>query len=198
MNFSNSDFEPLNLNKGDILDLTKAAPSLKKVILGAGWDVNNYGSNEFDLDISAFCLHNGKVVDVPNDVVYFKNMAVTGVILEGDNRTGQGDGDDERIRVNLDEIPAGVTEIIFNVNIYDCQPRQQTFGMIDNSYIRLLDAENDEKELCRFELKKEASNATAIIFAKLFRTRDGWSFEALGEPLVVKDLNQVLYRYYNH
>lgn len=188
---------PLNLNKGDILDLTKKVPSLKNIIVGCGWSVNTSGQDNYDLDISAFLLNaNHRVVNATTQVVYFNQMRQQGIFLEGDNLTGSGDGDDERIHVALEEIPSDIEEIIFNVNIYDARRKKQTFGMIRNSYIRLLNEDNDEKELCKYQLKESASNSTALTFAKLFRTPDGgWSFEAIGEPLVVEDLNQLLLRY---
>lgn len=193
---TNSGPAPLNLNKGDILDLTKKAPSLKNCILGCGWDVNVAGADNFDLDISAFMLDkNRRVVNPATDVVFFNAMQQRGVYLEGDNLTGSGDGDDERIHVSLDDIPANVNEIVFNVNIFEAARKRQTFGMVQNSYIRLLDADDGERELCRYELKQNASNATAVTFAKLFRTNGGWSFEAIGDSMVVADLNQLLMRY---
>lgn len=188
----------LDLSKGDILDLTKVAPSLKNVIVGAGWDVNESGHESFDLDISAFLLDSNDRITrekVKERVVYFKIDSQTGIYLEGDNLTGEGEGDDERIDVYLDKISPDIKKIIFNVNIYDAEKKRQTFGMVKNSYIRLIDADNDEKELARFNLKDDASNATAVTFASLFRTENGWSFKALGEPLLVKDLNELLLRY---
>ena len=194
---TNNNMAPLNLSKGDILDLTKEAPSLKHVILGAGWDVNVAGGDNFDLDISAFLLDaNHRVTNPSTQVVYFRQMNQTGIYLEGDNLTGAGEGDDERINIDLDMIPTNIHEIVFNVNIYEAMKKRQTFGMIQNSYIRLLDKDNNERELCRFELKKMAANATAVIFAKLARTPSGgWTFEAIGDSLVVQDLNQLLIRY---
>lgn len=187
----------LNLNKGDILDLTKASPSLKHVIVGCGWDVNVSGQDNFDLDISAFmCDKNMKVVNPPRDhVVFFNALRQRGIYSEGDNLTGSGDGDDERIHVNLDEIEPQVEAIVFNVNIYDAIPKRQTFGMIKNSYIRIMDADDNERELARFNLRTDASSSTAVTFAKLFRKNGGWSFEAIGQTLVVEDLNKLLLRY---
>ena len=189
---------PLNLNKGDILDLTKMAPSLKNVIVGCGWDVNDTGGDNYDLDISAFLLDkNGKVRNPAIHVVFFNAPSQQGIFSEGDNLTGSGDDgeDDERIHVNLDEIASDVDSIVFQVNIYNAMEKRQTFGMVKNSYIRLLDSDNNDKELARFALKEDAASSTAVTFAKLFRTRNGWSFEAIGQTLVVKDLNQLLLRY---
>lgn len=202
MNFNNQSqnnnaVSPLNLTKGDILDLTKDTPSLKNVILGAGWDVNIAGGDNFDLDISAFLLDSSqRVRDYTKHVVYFRQLQQQGIYLEGDNQTGAGDGDDERIHVNLDEISPEITEILFNVNIYDATRKRQTFGMVRNSYVRLLDADDNERELCKFSLKDNASTSTAVEFAKLTRNpRGGWSFEAVGNSLTVADLNQLLLRY---
>lgn len=191
-----SDTNPLNLNKGDILDLSKTAPSLHKIIVGCGWDVNESGNENFDLDISAFMLNeNMKVQNPRTDVVYFNAMNQIGIYLEGDNLTGSGDGDDERIHVDLDAVPANIKAIVFNVNIFDAAKKRQTFGMVRNSYIRLLDEDENEKELAKFELRENAGSSTAVTFAKLFRTNNGWSFEALGQALVVEDLNKLLLRY---
>lgn len=187
---------PLNLTKGDILDLTKASPSLKNVIVGCGWDANTTTSDDFDLDVSAFLLNeNNRVSNYQTDVVYFRTPNQQGIYSEGDNMTGNGDGDDERIHVDLEQINSNVKSIVFVVNIYDCVKRRQTFGQVKNSYIRLLDAENNEKELCRFELKDNAGTATALIFAKLIRSNNGWSFEATGEALNAADLNQILMKF---
>ena len=188
----------LNLSKGDVLDLTKAAPSLKNIIVGAGWDANDFGKDSYDLDISAFLLDKDRRVTtakVPERVIFFNMLHQQGITLEGDNPTGAGDGDDERIDVNLNDIAPDINEIIFNVNIYNAKKKNQTFGMVRNSYIRLLDADNNEKELARFDLKDDASTATAVTFARLFRTSNGWSFEALGDTYNVADLNELLSRY---
>lgn len=196
---SNATYENvLNLSKGDVLDLTKAAPSLKNIIVGAGWDVNDFGKDSYDLDISAFLLDKDRRVTTAKAserVVFFNMLHQQGITLEGDNLTGAGDGDDERIDVSLDDIAPDINEIIFNVNIYDAKKKNQTFGMVRNSYIRLLDADNNEKELARFDLKDDASTATAVTFARLFRTSNGWSFEAIGDTYNVADLNELLSRY---
>lgn len=196
---SNATYENvLNLSKGDVLDLTKAAPSLKNIIVGAGWDVNDFGKDSYDLDISAFLLDKDRRVTTAKAserVVFFNMLHQQGIALEGDNLTGAGDGDDERIDVSLDDIAPDINEIIFNVNIYDAKKKNQTFGMVRNSYIRLLDADNNEKELARFDLKDDASTATAVTFARLFRTSNGWSFEAIGDTYNVADLNELLSRY---
>ena len=159
----------LNLKKNDILNLAKKNPGLKKVILGAGWDVAS-GGQDFDLDIAAFLLNaNGKVQNIPDDVIFFNNMQGQGIYLEGDNRTGAGEGDDERIRIDLESIPAHVQKIVFVVTIHEAQAKRQTFGMVENSYVRLLDEENNEREICRFNLKENGSTVTSVIFSELYK-----------------------------
>lgn len=184
----------LNLTKGSILDLTKAAPSLRNCVLAAGWDVAETGAN-FDLDISAFLLNaQGRVANVATDVVFFNQMQQAGIRLEGDNLTGAGEGDDERIDIALDHLAPGVERIVFLVTIFEAENRKQTFGMVNNSYVRLLDADNGEKELCRFELKENASTNTAIVFAEIYKENSSWKFRAIGEGCI-GDLNVLLSRY---
>lgn len=195
--FSNkvNDVQPvLDLKKNDILDLTKAAPSLKNVIVGAGWDVAEIGPS-FDLDISAFLLdERNRVRNPAEDVVFFNQMQQKGIRLEGDNLTGEGEGDDERIDVALDQVAPYVHKIVFLVTIFEAHIKHQTFGMVNNSYIRLLDADNNEKELCRFSLKENASTATAIVFAELYREHHNWKFKAIGDGKI-GDLNTLLAAY---
>ena len=184
----------LNLQKNQILDLTKKNPGLEKVILGAGWDIAKNGY-DFDLDIAAFLLNsNGKVQNIPQDVIFFNNMEAPGIVLEGDNRTGAGDGDDERLLIDLQAIDSNIAKIAFVVTIHNAQAKRQTFGMIDNSYVRLLDAENNEKELCRFNLKEDGSTSTSVIFAELYKAGSEWEFKAVGEGRIA-DLNGILALY---
>lgn len=191
---NNNQSGALNLKKNDILNLTKKEPGLEKVVLGAGWDISLNGST-FDLDISAFLLgQNGKVNNVNEDVIYFNNMNSQGIKLCGDNRTGVGEGDDERIEIDLRQIKQSVSKIIFVVTIFEAREKRQTFGMIDNSYIRLLDEKNGEKEICRFNLKENGSTATAVVFAELFKENNEWHFKALGDGKIA-DLNGILSLY---
>lgn len=184
----------LNLKKNDVLNLTKKNPGLTDVILGAGWDVANNGF-DFDLDIAAFLLNeNGKVAHIPEDVIFFNNMKGQGIELLGDNRTGAGEGDDERIKMNLSQIRSDIQKIIFVVTIHEAQNRRQTFGMVENSFIRLLDAKNNEKEVCKFNLKENGSTATSVVFAEIYREGMEWQFKAIGEGRIA-DLNGILSLY---
>lgn len=191
---SNNDSMPvLNLQKNDILDLTKKNPGLKKVILGAGWDISRNGA-DFDLDIAAFLLDSNNKFNTVSNVIFFNNPNGQGITLGGDNRTGAGDGDDERILIDLQAIDSNIAKIAFVVTIHNAQAKRQTFGMIDNSYVRLLDAENNEKELCRFNLKEDSSTSTSVIFAELYKAGSEWEFKAVGEGRIA-DLNGILALY---
>lgn len=182
----------LNLKKNDVLDLTKRNPGLRQINLAAGWDVSQIGGT-FDLDIAALVLKNGKVQSA-SDVVYFNNMAIPGVRLNGDNRTGEGDGDDEVISLDLAAINPNVTKIVFVVTIYDAMTRRQNFGMVENSYVRLVDVSNGERELCIYKLKENYSTSTAVVAAELVRNGADWDFHALGDGMNA-DLGQVAGQY---
>lgn len=188
---TNNNLNPLNLKKNDVLDLTKKNPGLDKVILGAGWDIATMGQ-DFDIDISAFLVgSNNKVNQIPQDVIFFNNKFSDGIHLEGDNRTGAGEGDDERIQIDLSQIRSDIQKIVFIVTIHEAQARRQTFGMVNNSYVRLLDAKNNERELCRFNLKENGSTVTSVIFAELYKDGYEWYFKAIGDGKIA-DLNGML------
>ena len=184
----------LNLKKNDILDLTKKEPGLERVILGAGWDIANNGQ-DFDLDIAAFLLDQNNKVNSVENVIFFNNKTAQGVQLMGDNRTGFGEGDDETIQIDLMQVNPSVQKIVFVVTIAEAQVKRQTFGMVNNSYVRLLNAAQNNKEICRFDLRENGSTATSVIFAELFRHGSEWKFKAIGEGKVA-DLNGMLALYY--
>lgn len=169
----------LNLTKNSVLDLTKAAPSLNRVKLCAGWDVAACGS-DFDLDISVFMLNNNGKITSGSDVVFYNNPSVRGVSLNGDNRTGRGDGDDETIDIDLNELASSIDKIVCCVTIDQAIARRQTFGMVNHSYVRLVNADTN-KELCKFELKDNGSTDTAMVFAELVRNGNAWAFHTIGE-----------------
>lgn len=169
----------LNLEKNTILDLAKASPGLKEAILGVGWDVARAGGDA-DLDISVFLLNADGKITSSSDVVFYNNKTAQGVTLTGDNRTGAGEGDDEQIILKLDQVSSSVQRIVACVTIDKAIERRQTFGMVDNSYVRLVNKETDQ-ELARFNLKGDYSTDTAVIFAELVRTDNDWAFHAIGE-----------------
>ena len=187
---SNQSAGILNLNKNDILDLTKKNPGLKKVSLGAGWDIANNGL-DYDLDIAAFLLDSNNKFNTVSNIIFFNNKESQGISLSGDNRTGAGEGDDEVININLEEINPNIAKIVFVVTIHEAQAKRQTFGMVENSYVRLVDLENNKREICRFNLKENGSTATSVIFAELNRKGSEWQFKAIGEGKIA-DLNGIL------
>lgn len=173
----------LNLQKNDFLDLTKRNPGLSKIKLCAGWDPANIGQ-PVDLDVAAFVLQNDKLRD-GNHVIFFNNMNPLNdsIVLCSDDRTGASStgGDDECIDIDLSKIESDVTKIIFTINIFNADTKRQTFGMVNNSYVRLLDVANGEKELCKYELKENFSTETAVVVAELIREGNEWTFHTIGE-----------------
>lgn len=159
-------------------------------MLGAGWDISNNGS-DFDLDIAAFLLDANNKFNTVSNVIFFNNKIGQGISLAGDNRTGAGEGDDETINIELDKIDSNIAKIVFVVTIHEAMAKRQTFGMINNSYVRLVDLDQNGKELCRFNLKENGSTATSVIFAELHRNGTEWQFKAVGEGKIA-DLNGIL------
>lgn len=172
----------ISLQKGQRVDLTKDRPSLKNVLIGLGWDINHYdGETDFDLDASAFMTKaNGKVGN-ENDFIFYGNLNhVSGSVQHmGDNRTGEGDGDDEVIKVQLDKIPSDYDTISFTVTIYEAEKRLQNFGMVENAYVRLI-YEDTGEELVRFDLTEDFSTETALVVAEIYKRDGQWKFAAIG------------------
>lgn len=172
----------VNLTKGQKVDLTKGNPGLSKIIVGLGWDTNKYdGGADFDLDAAAFLLGtNGKVAS-DSDFVFYGNLKHSsgGVEHMGDNLTGEGDGDDEQIKVNLSSVPAGIAKIGFTVTIYEAEERRQNFGQVSNAYIRIVD-ETSNTELIRYDLGEDFSIETAVVVGELYRNGSEWKFNAIG------------------
>lgn len=172
----------LNLKKNDILDLSKVSPNLQRIRVAAGWDVNTGYGADYDLDLCAFLLdeYNRPVRNVVNPV-YYGNKRSTGIYLDGDNLTGEGDGDDENIFVTLEKLPQAVKRIVFNVVIYQASSRGQCFGKVRNAYVRIVDEYNGGRELCRFNLSDDGGNSSAVVFAELYKDNGAWNFRAIGE-----------------
>ncbi|MDR1466270.1 MAG: TerD family protein [Treponema sp.] len=172
----------ISLSKGQKVDLTKGNPGLSKLVVGLGWDVNKYdGGTEFDLDASAFLLDaNGKARN-EKDFVYYNNPKHPsgGVFSTGDNRTGEGEGDDEQIKVDLSKVPADVARIAFTVTIHEAESRKQNFGQVSNAFIRVVDELNN-KEMLRYDLGEDYSVETAVVVAELYRNGAEWKFNAVG------------------
>ncbi len=172
----------ISLQKGQKVDLTKGNPGLKKILIGLGWDVNKYdGGYDFDLDAAAFLLgENGKVTS-DADFVFYNNLKHSSGSVEhlGDNLTGEGEGDDEEIKVDLSKVPANIEKIEFTVTIYDAEKRKQTFGHVENAYIRVVDDESG-KELIRYDLGEDFSIETAVVVGEIYRHKGEWKFNAIG------------------
>ena len=172
----------VSLSKGQKVDLTKGNPGLSKIIVGLGWDTNKYdGGADFDLDAAAFLLAaNGKVAS-DSDFVFYGNLKHSSGSVEhmGDNLTGEGDGDDEQIKVNLAAVPASVDKIGFTVTIYEAESRKQNFGQVSNAYIRIVD-ETSNAELIRYDLGEDFSVETAVVVGELYRNNGEWKFNAIG------------------
>ena len=173
---------PISLKKGQKVDLTKTNPGLTKMCIGLGWDVNKYdGGSAFDLDTAAFLLgENGKVRE-QGDFVFYSNLshASGAVVHQGDNLTGEGEGDDEQIIVDLSKVPVDVTRIAFTATIYDAEERKQNFGQVSNAYIRVVDTANNN-ELIRYDLGEDFSIETAVVVGELYRNGSEWKFNAVG------------------
>lgn len=173
---------PINLSKGQKVDLTKGNPGLKNIMVGLGWDANSFDSGtDFDLDAAAFmCGANGKCPTEKEFVFYGNLEHVSGAVKHmGDNLTGDGDGDDEQIHVDLSAIPANVEKVAFTVTIYDADVRRQNFGQVSNAFIRIVD-ESTNQELIRYDLAEDFSIETAIVVGELYRHNGEWKFNAIG------------------
>ncbi len=173
---------PVSLSKGGNVSLTKEAPGLTSVTVGLGWDARTTTGAEFDLDASAIVLGtDGKVLS-NGHFVFFNNLRTPDntVVHTGDNRSGDGAGDDESINVNLAGLGAEADRITFPVSIYDAVTRAQSFGQVRNAYIRVLNAEGGA-ELARYDLSEDAATETAMIFGELYRSGAEWKFRAVGQ-----------------
>lgn len=201
----------VNLQKGQRVDLTKGNAGLSKIIVGLGWDPAEQKSGgggflgglfggggskaNVDCDASVLMLQNDKLAR-QEDVVYFgrKASACGSVVHSGDNLTGAGDGDDEVITVDLNAVPAQFNKLVFVVNIYEAQSRQQHFGMIRNAYIRVLEP-GTNNELIRYNLSDDYQNQTALITGEIYRHNNEWKFGATGTATQDKKLGEVCARF---
>ena len=172
----------VSLRKGQKVDLTKGNPGLKKILIGLGWDTNKYdGGFDFDLDAAAFLLGANGKVNSDEDFVFYNNLKHKSGAVEhmGDNLTGEGEGDDEEIKVDLEKVPANVEKIDFTVTIYDADVRRQTFGQVSNAYIRVVD-DLTQQELIRYDLGEDFSVETAVVVGEIYRHNGEWKFNAIG------------------
>ncbi|MEU0369697.1 TerD family protein [Streptomyces sp. NPDC006283] len=172
----------VSLSKGGNVSLSKEAPGLAAVVVGLGWDVRSTTGTDFDLDASALLVDtNGKVLS-DQHFVFFNNLKSPDASVEhtGDNLTGEGEGDDEQIKVNLAGVAAEVDKIVFPVSIHEGESRSQSFGQVRNAFIRVVN-QADSNELARYDLSEDASTETAMVFGELYRNGAEWKFRAVGQ-----------------
>ena len=173
---------PVNLQKGQKVSLTKGNPGLKKVVVGLGWDVNQFDTGgDFDLDAAAFLLTDTGKVSRQEDFVFFGNLKHPSESVQhmGDNLTGAGEGDDEQIKIDLSKVPENITKIAFTVTIYEPVQRRQNFGQINNAFIRIYNEDTGE-EMLRYDLGEDFSIETAAVFGEVYKNGSEWKFNAIG------------------
>ncbi|MBE5812932.1 MAG: TerD family protein [Clostridiales bacterium] len=183
----------VKLTKGQGVNLRKDAPNLNRVLIGLGWDpikgIFGGGSN-MDIDASVICIdENGR----RENVVYYGNLRhPSGAIKHyGDNLTGDGDGDDEQIEINLDMVPARITKMAIIINIYSARSRRQHFGKVKNCFVRAVDMATG-KELVRYDVDGKFDGATGMFVADVYRHNGEWKFKAIGEGVDVADINDMV------
>ncbi|OPX08742.1 MULTISPECIES: TerD family protein [Gordonia] len=172
----------VSLSKGGNVSLTKEAPGLTAVAVGLGWDARSTTGTDFDLDASAIALGANKKVLSDQHFIFFNNLRSPDGSIEhtGDNLTGEGEGDDEVINVDLAGVPPEVDSIVFPVSIYDADARSQSFGQVRNAYIRVVNRTGGA-EIARYDLSEDASTETAMVFGELYRNGAEWKFRAVGQ-----------------
>ena len=192
----------VNLSKGQRINLSKEVEGLSKIMVGLGWDAAKqsggilnhlFGSTSYsiDCDASAITMGNGNKYRA---CIYYGNLSEDNVYHHGDNLTGDGDGDDEKITVDLAHLSSEIERIVFVVNIYNCTERKQDFGLIKNAYIRLVD-ESTGKEICKYNLSDDYAGKTAMIFAEVYRNNGEWKFNAIGQGTNDASISQLINRY---
>lgn len=173
---------PVCLQKGQKVSLTKENPGLNKVLVGIGWDVNQFDTGrDFDLDSAAFLLTDSGKVSKAEDFVFYGNLNhPSGAVCHlGDNLTGEGDGDDEQIKIELSKLPSNITKIAFTVTIYNARERNQNFGQVNNAFVRICNEQTGE-EMLRYDLGEDFSIETAVVFGELYKHNNEWKFNAIG------------------
>lgn len=172
----------ISLVKGGNLSLTKAAPGMTAVTVGLGWDARTTTGATFDLDASALGLGSDDTVLSDAYFIFFnqKRSPEGAIEHQGDNRTGEGGGDDEVIAVDLAAAPDTLTKVVFLASIYEAEANGVTFGQVRNAYIRVVNSD-DGSELARYDLSEDASVETAMVFGEMYRHNTEWKFRAIGQ-----------------
>ncbi|EST18743.1 MULTISPECIES: TerD family protein [Streptomyces] len=172
----------VSLSKGGNVSLTKEAPGLTAVLVGLGWDVRTTTGTDYDLDASALLVNEAGKVGTDKNFVFYNNLKSPDGSVEhtGDNLTGEGEGDDEVVKVNLAAVPAEITKIVFPVSIHDAESRGHSFGQVRNAFIRVVNQDGGA-ELARYDLSEDAATETAMVFGELYRNGAEWKFRAVGQ-----------------
>lgn len=172
----------ISLSKGGNVSLSKEAPGLSNLLIGLGWDARVTDGTDFDLDASAFLLNaTGKVRSNADFIFYNQTKSDNGSVEHtGDNRTGEGDGDDEAIVVQLNNVPTDIEKIVVAVTIHEADARRQNFGQVSSAYIRCVNKDNNQ-EIAKYDLSEDASVETAMIFGEVYRHNGEWKFKAIGQ-----------------
>ena len=172
----------VSLSKGGNVSLSKEAPGLSKIMIGLGWDTRSTDGADFDLDASVFMLNEQGKVRSDADFIFYNNLKSGDGSVEhtGDNLTGEGEGDDEAINVALNQVPTEVSKLAVAVTIHDADSRRQSFGMVSNAFMRVVNADNGT-EIARYDLTEDASTETAMIFGEVYRHSGEWKFRAVGQ-----------------
>ena len=172
----------ISLTKGGNVNLSKEAPNLTNMAVGLGWNPRATDGQAFDLDAVAFLVNESGKVRADTDFIFFNNLKSSDGSVEhtGDNRTGEGDGDDEVIKVDLSKVPADVSKVVFCAVIYDGQARNQNFGQVANAYIRIVNTQGGA-EVARYDLSEDSSTETAMIFGELYKNNGEWKVRAVGQ-----------------
>jgi len=170
------------LAKGGNVSLSKEAPGMTAVLVGLGWDARTTSGTDFDLDASAIMVKSDGKVMSDSHFIFFNNKTSPDGSVEhtGDNLTGEGEGDDESIKVNLATVPAEVDKVVFPVSIYEADKRSQSFGQVRNAFIRIVN-QSGGTEVARYDLTEDASTETAMVFGELYRNGAEWKFRAVGQ-----------------
>jgi tellurium resistance protein TerD len=172
----------INLQKGQNVSLNSESPGINRLHAGLGWDTQSFAGAAFDLDVMVFLTNGSDKVISDDHFVFYNNLKSPDGSVEhtGDNRTGDGDGDDEVINVTLSAVSASVEKVIFTASIHEAEQRRQTFGQVRNAYIRLVDLATNT-EIIRYDLSEDFSIETSIVVGELYRRNNEWKFKAIGQ-----------------
>jgi tellurium resistance protein TerD len=175
----------VSLSKGGNVNLSKEAPGLSKILVGLGWDARSTDGADFDLDGSAFLLNATGKIRSDSDFIFYNNLKSPDGSVEhtGDNTTGEGEGDDESIRISLSSVPADVDKVVVAVTIHEAASRSQNFGQVTNAFVRVVNEDNGS-EIARYDLAEDASTETAMVFGEVYRAGSEWKFRAVGQGFV--------------